>query len=101
VVSLVAVSVIMPDGRCLEGDTALDVVRKMNRRALIGEPDPWRYMIALARRVRRLTGVGVRTTSPETFLLDLAAAGVLTVEGVTAAGRHGAGEQGRAPASDE
>jgi len=97
----VAVSVTMPDGRCLEGDTALEVVRKMNRRALIGEPDPWRYMIALARRVRRLTGTGVRTTSPETFLLDLAAAGVLTVEGLTAGSRRGGAEHGRAPVSGE
>lgn len=68
------------EGRRIVGETALEVVREMNDRALIGEPDAWRYMAALARRVKRLTGSPVRTTSAEAFLNDLAALGFLTLE---------------------
>lgn len=68
------------EGRRIAGETALDVVREMNDRALIGEPDAWRYMAALARRVRRLTGSPVRTTSPDAFLADLAALGYLSLD---------------------
>jgi hypothetical protein len=74
------ITVTMLDGRRITGATALDVVREMNRRALIGEADAWRYMIALSKRVRRLRGTRVRTSSPEAFLFDMAAAGILHVE---------------------
>lgn len=73
------------EGRRIVGDTALEVVREMNDRALIGEADAWRYMAALARRVKRLTGSPVRTTSPDAFLRDLAALGYLTLEPQTGA----------------
>jgi len=74
-----AVVVTTGEGMRIEGETALDVVRELNERALIGEADPWRYMAAAARRVQRLRGVKVHTTSAELFLRDMAAVGLLGI----------------------
>jgi hypothetical protein len=70
----------MLDGSRITGDSALDVVRQMNARALIGEPDAWRYMVQMSKRVLALRGATVRTTSASLFLHDMAAAGLLELE---------------------
>jgi hypothetical protein len=75
-----SVTIITNEGNRITGETALDVVSQMNARALLGEPDAWRYMITLAGRVQRLRGSIIRTTSPALFLEDLAAAGFITLD---------------------
>ena len=75
-----SVTVITTEGTRITGESALDVVRQLNERALIGEPDAWRYMVTLSARVRRLCGAVIRTTSPSTFLADMAAAGYVALE---------------------
>jgi len=85
-----AITIQTNEGTRISGDTALDVVSEMNARALIGESDAWRYMVVLASRVRQLSGATIRTTSPEMFLADLAAASYITLVQPAAPGEAGA-----------
>ncbi len=70
------------DGAEIRAATALEALRALNQRALVGEPDAWRYMLRVAERARRVTGCLVRSEDPATFLRDMAAAGLLQVEGL-------------------
>lgn len=74
-----SICVLTREGTRIVGDTALDVVRQMNDRALIGESDAWRYMVVMAQRIKRLGGAPVRATSPGAFLCDLAAAELINL----------------------
>lgn len=75
-----SVTIVTREGRRITADTALEVVSEMNERALIGEPDAWRYMHALAKRILVLTGASVRTGTARQFLSDLDEAGFITIE---------------------
>jgi hypothetical protein len=75
-----SVTIVTREGRRITAETALEVVSEMNQRALIGEPDAWRYMHALAKRIRAVTGEFVRTGSADEFLSDLEGAGFITIE---------------------
>lgn len=75
-----SVTIVTQEGRHISAETALDVVREMNSRALIREKDAWRYMVVLSRRIRDLSGDTVRTTTPGEFLRDLQHAGFISLE---------------------
>lgn len=71
------------EGSEFEAETALDAVRELNSRALIGEADAWRYMLRVAERMRQVAGCRIRTHDPSTFLHDMSAAGWLEVSGMS------------------
>jgi hypothetical protein len=72
-----SVHLVTQDGRRIDGERAIDLVRALNESALAREPDAWRYMVATSESLRRLRGQGLNTRAPEAFLRDLLAAGLL------------------------
>lgn len=66
------------DGTVLRGETAAEIVQQLHQLSFAPERDDFKWMEQTAHRAWQLTNVAVRWGTPEAFLADMIAAGLLT-----------------------